>query len=463
MEDLTINRIKVSGLLLVWMFLLASCTQLATPTESFVLEEFPSVEVNPTQTEIIINQDYLEIFEIVWNTVNEQFFDPTFNGVDWDAIYAEYQPRIAAAQDDDMAYFLLNEMCFELGVSHIGVIPAVSPEQLEPVLSQAGSLGLDIRIIDGLVVVTDVVPGSPADEAGLQTGYLIIEIDGKLTKNAQELVVLWLPPYNERKQRGQVTGAIQSQFYGDLGDPVSITYLDAVDQSHEVKIYMGEREERPFYDEDLPVLYAGYEAKRLENRIGYIRFNGFLPQILDGVLAAVEEMQDAPGMIIDIRGNPGGVYPVRKAIASQFFPDKSLLWRFITRPGLDLPGFETEAYTDPPANPYLGPVVVLVDVLSGSSSEEFSGAMQANQRAIIIGERTSGSDLVANITVLPNGAIFLYPLAQTQTADGTVIEGRGVIPDIEVSLDRQKLLGGVDSQLEAAIEYIESQMEQGSR
>jgi len=59
--------------------------------------------------------------------------------------------------------------------------------------------------------------------------------------------------------------------------------------------------------------------------------------------------------------------------------------------------------------------------------------------------------------------MFLYPLAQTRTADGKVVEGRGVIPDIELSLDRQKLLGGVDSQLEAAIEYIESQMEQQSR
>jgi carboxyl-terminal processing protease len=125
-----------------------------------------------------------------------------------------------------------------------------------------------------------------------------------------------------------------------------------------------------------------------------------------------------------------------------------------------MPGFETEAYTDPPDEPYLGPVVVLVDELCGSSCEEFSGALQANQRAVIVGGRTSGSDLVADIMILSNGATFFYPIAQTQTADGTVLEGRGVIPDLEVSLDRQQLLQGVDAQLEAAIDYIICQMEE---
>lgn len=85
--------------------------------------------------------------------------------------------------------------------------------------------------------------------------------------------------------------------------------------------------------------------------------------------------------------------------------------------------------------------------------------MQANQRAIIVGERTSGSDLVADILSMPNGAILMYPIAQTQTADGTILEGRGVIPDIEVSLDRDSLLQGIDTQLEAAIDYLVSAIE----
>jgi carboxyl-terminal processing protease len=92
--------------------------------------------------------------------------------------------------------------------------------------------------------------------------------------------------------------------------------------------------------------------------------------------------------------------------------------------------------------------------MSLSSAEEFSGALQAIDRAAIVGERSAGICVVANWMQLPNGATFMYPVEQTRTADGVVLEGRGVIPDVEVALDRALLLQGIDSQLEAAITYI---------
>jgi carboxyl-terminal processing protease len=252
-----------------------------------------------------------------------------------------------------------------------------------------------------------------------------------------------------------VTGAILERFYGEPGQDVTVTYLDEENQNHEVSIVTETRTEPLFSEEGWPPMYVGVEVARLEGGIAYIQFDGFLPPVLEEVLAAIQDMRDAPGMIIDIRGNPGGFYEVRKAIISQFFLERRLVWRYITRPGLELPGFENRGYTDPPAEAYTGPVVVLVDVMSGSSSEEFSGAMQSQGRATIIGERTSGCVLVADLKPLSNGASFLYPLAQTQMADGTVLEGRGVIPDIEVALDRESLLGGVDPQLEAAIQHLQ--------
>ena len=100
---------------------------------------------------------------------------------------------------------------------------------------------------------------------------------------------------------------------------------------------------------------------------------------------------------------------------------------------------------------------MLIDVMSASSAEEFSGALQAIGRAVVVGERSAGICVVMDVMQLPNGAMLIVPVAQTRTADGTVLEGRGVIPDIEVALDRSLLLQGIDSQLEAAIEYIERQ------
>ncbi len=459
-------KIEILSLIISFSLLLGlvGCTQeRAVPVSPTVTPEIaPTVTstVIPTNAPTLSPEklgEYQEVFEIVWQTVNQRYFDPDFNGVDWEAMYEEYLPKISAAGDDEEFYILLNKMCFELGVSHIAVVPPDS-NALEPVLSASGSVGIDLRLIDDQAVITAIEAGSPADQAGLRPGYVILSLDDISLENGEELVKLQVPPFNERRMRGQVLYAILTKLYGEPGREISISYLDERNQNHAVTLVIEERAGQPFTAEGLPPMYVGFEARRLEGRIAYIRFDGFLPPILEDVLSAIQEMRDAPGMIIDIRGNPGGFYPVRKAITSQFFQERTLLWRFITRPGLEMPGFEHEGYTDPPTEPYFGPVVVLVDVLSGSSSEEFAGAMSANQRATIVGERTPGSDLVADILILPNGATFLYPIAQTQTSDGTVLEDRGIIPDIQVALDRNALLQGIDSQLEAAVRYLEREV-----
>ncbi|MFQ5752602.1 MAG: S41 family peptidase, partial [bacterium] len=101
-----------------------------------------------------------------------------------------------------------------------------------------------------------------------------------------------------------------------------------------------------------------------------------------------------------------------------------------------------------------GNLVILVDELSGSSSEEFAGGMQAIGRATIIGQQTPGKVLTMEVVPLPERALFVYPNAQTLTAGNEVLEGVGVIPDIEVGLDKEALLKGKDNQLEKAVEYL---------
>ena len=102
--------------------------------------------------------------------------------------------------------------------------------------------------------------------------------------------------------------------------------------------------------------------------------------------------------------------------------------------------------------------MILVDELSASSSEEFAGSLQSLGRATIIGTQTPGRCLTANIVSLPKGAILVYPFGQSQTPGGRILEDNGVVPDIEVKLDRQGLLKGVDAQLQAAIAYAKGQI-----
>ena len=97
--------------------------------------------------------------------------------------------------------------------------------------------------------------------------------------------------------------------------------------------------------------------------------------------------------------------------------------------------------------------------MSKSSSEFFAACTQAIGRAVIVGERSPGSVGPAEVIPLPNGATFIFPTAQEVTLDGTILEDHGVVPDIEVVLDRTLLSQGIDSQLEGAIGCIERQID----
>jgi carboxyl-terminal processing protease len=392
------------------------------------------------------NEEYLENFEIVWQTVNDTYFDPTFGGLDWDEVHDRYRPLIAAAESGEEFYRTMNEMLFELNVSHLGVVPA---EELAPGLSTEGSLGIDVRLLGNDAVITSVEPGSPGGEAGLQPGFVIQSIDGVSIEEIRSSAFL-TPPFNSRNESLDIIHGMMGRLNGPPGTTVSITYLDEGGEANEQRIERAQRSgDVVSPGEGLPPFFIDFEATRLDANIGYIRFNAFIPPVDEKFTDAIESMGDAAGLIIDIRGNDGGVWPVRKLLAERLVNERVLAWRYRSRDD------SRDVYLDPAETVYEGSVVVLIDGASVSSAEEFAGALQAIHRAVIVGERSPGRVLVIDLMELPNGAIFIYPTEQTITADGTVLEGHGVVPDIPVGLDRDLLLQGVDSQLETAIEYIE--------
>ncbi len=159
-------------------------------------------------------------------------------------------------------------------------------------------------------------------------------------------------------------------------------------------------------------------------------------------------VEDASGIIIDLRGNPGGDPNAVEQLAAQFLEGQFSFGSFRIRDG-SIPRLVDGK------NTYAGSVVVLIDNLSFSGSEYFSSGMQALDRAVINGDRSPGGLSAMTVITLPNGAIFGYPVAQLITSDGKVLEGYGVIPDITVTLERNQLLDGFDAQLQAAVSYIE--------
>ncbi len=152
-----------------------------------------------------------------------------------------------------------------------------------------------------------------------------------------------------------------------------------------------------------------------------------------------------------MRGNGGGDDSVALKIANMLFDKETQLMITKTRKGDD---FYYKA--KPAKNPYSGRVAIIVDETSGSASEQIASGLQEAKRAFIVGKTTKGADLDSTSVGLPIKALLLYPYGQPRTPKGIVIEGRGVIPDREVSLTREDLLAGRDAQLEAAIDYIKS-------
>jgi carboxyl-terminal processing protease len=157
------------------------------------------------------------------------------------------------------------------------------------------------------------------------------------------------------------------------------------------------------------------------------------------------------GLIIDIRGNPGGMHEVGEAIVSELIQEETLFSVFRYRDETQ------EVVVQPSEKTYDGPVVVMIDVMNASASERFSACIQSIGRAVIIGERSPGSVGPSDVKELPNGALFMYLIAQSLTPDGMVLEGHGVIPDIAVGLDREALLDGKDTQLDRAVAYIKNE------
>jgi carboxyl-terminal processing protease len=432
--------------LMVWSLCACAALNKQSPTPTATSTPTPAPTLATTQT--ISSREYLQVFETIWSTIDQTFFDPDFGGLDWDTIHEKYEPLIAAAGDDAELYQLLNRMIWELKVSHAAVGPAEEWLSAEPVVWEAGESGIDIRLLNDQAVITHVKAGSPAQQAGLHPGFIIQSIDATPVEQIIAAVEGYLgPPYNPAGRIDGLTRHLLSLIYGDPGTCVTLAYLDEKDELHEGCIERIQRPRRGDTGGGLPPSYLEFEGRGLESGVGYIRFNTFYPDLMPDLVQAIAALQDAPGIIIDLRGNPGGEFDTDGLMAAQFLDGQVTFGKIRTRSG-------TTPWILTGKNAYAGPLVILIDALSYSGSEFFSSGMQAIGRAVIIGERSPGGASVGNLKSLPNGAILVYPVAELLTPDGKVVEGNGVIPDINVVLERSQLLAGVDAQLQAAIDYI---------
>lgn len=427
-----------------------------------------------------------ETFDMVWSLVDTRHFDPDHNGVDWDSIRETYRPRVADVRTDAELRQVLREMVGELGQSHFVIIPfeataagadAGDDSGEASAESQGrGTTGIRLGWAGDDVVVTRVAPGSEADAAGVRPGWLVdrigeIDPGDRLAAFRQAALESETPfAQLESIERLNLTAS------RSVGTSERFQFRDADDREVERTLAFSKMPgtsatfgmiESPVLvetdllsDEELRsfgIEWTGDQAPR----IARIRFNIWLFPILIPIAETVDRYRDVDGFIIDLRGNPGGIGGLAMGVAGHFLSTEESLGDMKMRDATM--HFQVNPQRATPdgrlVDPFAGPVAIVVDRCSASTSEVFAAGMQQLGRVTVIGRPTAGAALPAHFTELPNEDSFMFAVADFIGPAGRSIEGTGVIPDIEVPIDRERLLSEGDPDIAAATRWIVSELE----
>ena len=401
----------------------------------------------------------VETFDLAWRTVRDSHFDRTLNGVNWDAVNAELRPRAVAARTVGELRAVIRDMLGRLGQSHFALLPASADSASEMPRDTSGTPGFDVRLVDRDFLVTQVEPDGGGTVAGVHTGWKLRSIDGVATSALLESLPDTLEP---RLMQVEAWRLMQMRLRGPSGSRVALTFEDGsgatVQRSVERRLEPGE----PVTVGNLPTMYVRVRSRRVETPAGrpagVIAFNVWMTAVDPLFQQAVDEFRKSDGIIVDLRGNPGGLAAMLMGISGHFIDERKPLGVMKTRDNeLRFPvNPRRVSATGERVQPFAGPVAILLDGLSGSASECFAGGMQSLGRVRVFGQRSMGQALPALFTRLPNGDVLIHAYGDFVTADGTRLEGRGVVPDEPVALDRSQLLAGRDRTLEAALAWFDS-------
>lgn len=397
----------------------------------------------------------LESFDAAWSAIDEQHFDPTFHGVDWAAVRAELRPRAAAAGNLEELRGVIREMLARLGQSHFQLTPreAMGTGEAGSSASPAGTVGLDLRWMDGAAVVVAVEPEGSADAAGVRPGWRLEGLAGQGLEGVHERAARRAHLRPETAFWKESLLAVD----GPLDSSIVLTFRDLAEERRELTLLRRARAGEPFDFPGLPTMFLRARRDIVEHEersIGVLFFSNWFRPLERELDEALLELRGCDGIVLDLRGNTGGDGTLTTDLAGHFFDEPATLGtmrlrdgvnEFTVRPRRRILGQEVE--------PFLGPLAILVDETTGSSSEVFTGGMQAAGRARVFGARTSGAALPATLTRLPNGDFLLHAIAEFVTG-GRTLEGGGVQPDEPLTPTRADWATGHDRALEAACAWI---------
>jgi carboxyl-terminal processing protease len=282
-------------------------------------------------------------------------------------------------------------------------------------------IGAQVGMREGQLTIIAPMPDTPAEQAGIQPGDLVLEIDGESTANITLLEAV-------SKIRGEKGTSVELLvLHLDESSPVSIVVERGVIQLNSVRFTM------------------------LDNGIGHLRIFTFADDTNDEVKKALEEFEEAQGsgLVLDLRNNPGGLLRTVVDVASQFLDDGLVLYE------IDAQGKRTDWEVKSGGKGREVPMVVLINQFSASASEVLSGALMDHQRATVIGTTSFGKGSVNTLRPLSDGSGVYFSIARWFTPNGTLIEGEGITPEVVVEAMPDAT---EDVQLDRAIEILEQKI-----
>jgi len=406
--------------------------------------------------------DPVVTFDSAWAIIARTHWDSTYNGVNWRAVRDELRPRAAAAKTTGELRAILGDMVSRLNQSHFSIIPREASDATAPAAGASaprdmrGTLGMTLRYVDRSLMVTAIDPDGGAAKAGVRTGWILDAVEGCAL--APRLARI---PTNVDPRRAALLAysAGVGSIAGAVGDSAHLTFRDGNGRARALTAVRLAERGTPAKFGNLPPFPAHLEFKRVrqgDRTVGVIHFNIWMPVLAQQFDAAVDSLRDTDAIVLDIRGNFGGVGGMSMGFAGHFLDSARTIgtmhqrgqgpMKFVANPRR----VDTRARS---VKPFAGPVALVVDELSISTSEIFAGGMQALGRARVFGVQTAGQALPSIPERLPNGDILYHAIANFTSPTGKDIEGDGVLPDVATPVTRKALLSGKDPALDAAVAW----------
>lgn len=448
-------------LLLAGLVTAAGCASAPPGAAPDTASEEPTA---PSLDDAPIDRDLaLATFDSAWSRINSSYYDPDFRGLDWPGIRDELRPAAAEVETRGELRSVLRDMLSRLGESHFAILPEESVDQIDvggdesDGVGGAGDAGLEVRWVDGELTVFRVHDGGAAARAGLGPGWVVEAVGDRDLDGWRQVIA---DAESETARIGlqtQTVSAAASLLRGPVGSPVAVRVRDASDEPRTLTLTRTPIRGEMVQFGQLPAMAAHLSWSRVGEDaggcVGLIEFNIWMVPLVADFNRAVDAVDDCTGIVIDLRGNPGGVGGMVMSTAGSFFAERADLGvirsrageiRFVAMPrGVDSDGSLRDAFD--------GRLAVLVDEMSMSTSEVFAAGLKSTGRARLFGTTTPGYALPAMTIRLPSRDVLYHVISNLTDPEGQRIEGRGVAPHEALPLRRDELLAGRDAALDAAV------------